>query len=220
MNAPLVAIFIHGGFYGGWCWVRVARELRARGWDVYTPSLTGLADRAHLLSPAIDIDTHTEDVVNRIEAGELSGIVMCGHSAGGAVITGAADRVPARLKALVYLDASLLGDGQSMLDFMGDTQGAPALFRKQAAESGDGWKIPVGIPFDASGFGIDDPHDAAWVNRRITAHPLAAFDQPLKLTGAWERVPTRLTERWDTGHSPHITEPKRVVAAIKEMESV
>ncbi len=245
MTAPPVAVFVHGGFHGGWCWARVTRELRGSGWDVFAPSLTGLADRSHLLSPAVNLDTHINDIVNLIEAEELSDVVLCGHSAGGAVITGVADRVAGHVKALVYLDASLPGNGESMLDFMGESQGIPALFRQQAAASGGGWKVPAGNPFDASGFGVDDPRDAAWVNRRLTAHPLAAFEDPLKLSGAWESVPRRLyircerfeiahgeplirrleadpawlTERWDSAHSPHITEPARVAAAIAALAS-
>lgn len=237
--APAV-VFVHGGFHGGWCWCRVAEPLRALGWRVYTPTLTGLADRAHLLTPKVGLETHVQDILGLIEAEELDDIVLCGHSAAGAVITVVADRIPGRIGGLLYLDASLPAAGQSMLDFMGDEQGVPALFRAQAAARGDGWRVPAGLPFDAAGFGIDDPADAAWMNSRMTAHPLAAFTDPLELTGAWESVARRTyircerfqiahgepliarlerdlrwrTERWDCAHSPHMTEPRRVVAAV------
>ncbi|HZZ48612.1 MAG TPA: alpha/beta fold hydrolase [Pseudonocardia sp.] len=235
-----VAVLVHGGFHGGWSWVRVAEPLRRQGWRVFTPSLTGLADRAHLLSPGVGFDTHVQDVLGLIETEELEDVVLVGHSAGGTVITAVADRAPERLAALLYLDASLPTSGQSMLDFMGDSQGVPELFRSQAAESGDGWRVPAGPPFDAAGFGVDDPADAAWVNRRMTDHPLAAFADPVVLTGAWEKVPHKTyirceqfqvahgeptiskvesdptwnSQRWACGHSPHIVEPQRVVEAI------
>ncbi|KXX59900.1 hypothetical protein AZG88_00195 [Rhodococcus sp. LB1] len=169
--------------------------------------------------------------------------MLVGHSAGGTVITAVADRAPARIAALLYLDASLPTTGQSMLDFMGDTQGIPDLFLSQANELGDGWRVPAGPPFDAAGFGVDDPDDAAWVNRRMTAHPLAAFTDPVNLTGAWETVarkhyircerfmiahgeptiarveadPAWTSERWDCGHSPHVTDAERVANAITKL---
>ncbi|MSR15867.1 MAG: alpha/beta hydrolase [Gammaproteobacteria bacterium] len=129
MSATPTVVFVHGGFHGGWCWRRVAAPLRALGWQVYAPTLTGLADRAHLLTPQVGLETHVQDIVGLIEAEELTDIVLCGHSAAGAVITVVADRIPARISSLLYLDASLPSAGQSMLDFMGDTQGIPALFR-------------------------------------------------------------------------------------------
>jgi pimeloyl-ACP methyl ester carboxylesterase len=234
------AILIHGGFEGGWCWARVAEPLRNHGWQVFAPSLTGLGDRAHLLSLSVTFQTHVQDVVAIIEAEELSDVVLVGHSAGGTVMTAVADRVPERIAALVYLDASLPEPGQSMFDFMGDSQGVPELFRAQAAERGEGWFIPAGLPFDAAGFGVVDPDDQDWFNRRMTAHPLAAFADKIPLTGGWEKVPHKTyirceqfqiahgeptiakveadpswhAERWDCGHSPHITDPARVVAVI------
>ena len=240
-NVTPVAILVHGGFHGGWCWSRVAEPLRAQGWRVYTPTLTGLADRAHLLTREVGLETHAQDILGLIEAEELTDVVLCGHSAAGAVITVVADRIPTRIFNLLYLDASLPSSGQSMLDFIGDSQGVPALFRAQAAAQGEGWRVPAGVPFDAAGFGVEDPVDVVWVNRRLTAHPLAAFDDKLVLTGAWESIPRRTyircenfkiahgeplisrlerdsrwrTERWPTGHSPHITEPTRVIDAVR-----
>lgn len=234
------AILVHGGFEGGWCWARVAEPLRAQGWRVFAPSLTGLGDRAHLLRPEVNFATHVQDIVGIIEAEEPFDVVLVGHSAGGTVITAVADAVPDKIGALLYLDASLPEPGQSMFDFMGDSQGVPDLFRSQAAEKGEGWKVPAGPPFDAAGFGIEDPADQAWFNRRMTDHPLAAFADPISLTGAWEKVPNKIyircegfqiahgeptiakveadpswkTERWECGHSPHITDPARVAQAI------
>ena len=160
-NTTPTVIFVHGGFHGGWCWRRGAAPLRAAGWQVYTPTLTGLADRAHLLTPSVTLETHVEDILGLIEAEELNDVILVGHSAAGAVITVVADRVPARIAGLLYLEASLPSEGQSMLDFMGDSQGIPALFRAQAEAHGEGWRVPAGLPFDAAGFGVDDAADAA-----------------------------------------------------------
>lgn len=241
--ASKTAVLVHGGFHGGWCWQRVAGPLRAAGWNVYTPTLTGLADRAHLATRDVGLQTHVQDVVGLIEAEELEDIVLLGHSAGGMTITAAADRIPGRIGALLYLDASLPADGQSMLDFMGDTQGVPGLFRGQAAESGDGWMIPAGKPFDAEGFGVEDPADREWVDRRMTDHPLKAFEDKVALTGAWESVARRTyvrcegfqvahgeptvagceadpawqTERWDCGHHPGVTHPEWVAGAVSAL---
>jgi pimeloyl-ACP methyl ester carboxylesterase len=207
--------------------------------------LTGLADRAHLLTPSVTLETHVQDILGLIEAEELKDIILVGHSAAGAVITVVADRVPARIAGLLYLDASLPSDGQSMLDFMGDSQGIPALFRAQAEAHGEGWRVPAGLPFDAAGFGVGDAADAAWVNRRMTAHPLAAFSDAVRLSGAGEAVAQRLyircegfqiahgepliarlekdprwfTERWDCGHSPQVTAPTRVIEAVKNLHA-
>lgn len=245
MSSPApVAVLVHGGFHGGWCWARVAAPLRAAGWRVYTPTLTGLAERAPALTPAVGLATHVQDIVGLLRGENLYNVVLCGHSAAGPVITGAADCLPAQIAALLYLDASLPQAGESMLNFMGDSQGIPALFRAQAAQFGDGWRVPAGLPFDAAGFGVSDAADAAWVNEQLTDHPLAAFADPLALTGAWETVPHRRyirceqfqiahgepliarlerdprwhTERWDSGHSPQITAPGRVVAAILALQ--
>src|SRR5579862_2388072 len=107
-------VLVHGAWHGGWCWKRVRAILQAQGHEVFTPTLTGLADRSHLLTPAVNLETHIDDVVNLIRWEELSGVVLCGHSYGGAVISGVAERIPEHIAALVYLDAFVLDDGESV----------------------------------------------------------------------------------------------------------
>lgn len=114
-GAAPIAILVAGGFHGGWCWRRVAEPLREQGWRVYTPSLTGLADRAHLLTRAVNLETHVCDITGLIMAEELENVILCGHSAAGSVITVAADRLPERIAGLCYLDASMPLDGQVLL---------------------------------------------------------------------------------------------------------
>jgi pimeloyl-ACP methyl ester carboxylesterase len=172
-----VFVLVHGAWHGGWCWKRVRRALQALGHDVFTPTLTGVADRVHLLSPQVNLETHITDVVNLIRWEELSDVVLCGHSYGGCVISGVADRVPDRIGALVYLDAFVLENGQSVYDTL------PAPMRdsqlEQALASGEGWKVP---PIPAEAFHVNT-HDLDWVNRQCTMQPLAAFQQRLQLTG-------------------------------------
>jgi len=105
-------VLVHGAWHGSRCWKRVRKALQVQGDDVFTPTLTGLGERSHLLSPHVNLGTHIEDIVNLIKWEELSDVVLCGHSYGGCVISGVADRVPDRIGALVYLDAFVLKDGQ------------------------------------------------------------------------------------------------------------
>ena len=175
-------VLVHGGWHGSWCWKRVRRALQARGHEVITPTLTGLADRLHLLSPQVDLETHITDVTNLIRWEELADVVLCGHSYGGAVISGVADRVSDRIGALVYLDAFVLENTQSLFDTY------PVELRnvqiEAARQAGEGWKIP---PITAEALGVN-AKDRDWVNRQCTMQPLATFQQPIHLTEAINRI--------------------------------
>lgn len=144
---------------------------------MFTPTLTGVADRSHLLAPTVNLETHIHDVVNLIRWEELSDVVLCGHSYGGCVVSGVADRIPDRIGALMYLDAFVLEDGESL------HQTLPAPARSEQIEgalsAGESWKVP---PIPAEQFRVN-AEDAAWVNRQCTPQPIATFQQPLKLTG-------------------------------------
>ena len=98
-------VLVHGAFHGGWCWRPVADILRAAGHTVFTPTLTGLGERLHLLTPEVNLSTHIQDVVSVLEWENLRDVVLVGHSYGGAVVTGVADRVADRIGSIVYLDA-------------------------------------------------------------------------------------------------------------------
>jgi pimeloyl-ACP methyl ester carboxylesterase len=175
-------VLVHGAWHGGWCWKRVRKALQDRGHNVFTPTLTGVADRSHLLSPALDLDTHINDVVNLIRWEELSDVVLCGHSYGGCVVTGVADRIPDRISALVYLDAFVPEDGESVHTIL-----PPAVQNAQleaARQEGEGWKVP---PIPAEQFKVN-AGDEAWVNSQCTVQPLGTFQQPLRLTGGIESV--------------------------------
>jgi pimeloyl-ACP methyl ester carboxylesterase len=171
-------VLVHGAWHGSWCWKRVRKALRALGHEVFTPTLTGVGERSHLLSPQVNLDTHVDDVVNLIQWEELSDVVLCGHSYGGCVISGVAERIPDRIGALVYLDAFVLKNGQSLLDTMPPMQ-PPPMPPEAPALDGEAWKVP---PIPAEVFHVN-ASDAAWVNRQCTMQPLATFQQAIKLSG-------------------------------------
>jgi pimeloyl-ACP methyl ester carboxylesterase len=171
-------LLVHGAFHGSWCWKRVRSNLQRRGCEVFTPTLTGLGERSHLLSPSINLDTHIDDVSNLIRWEGLTDVVLCGHSYGGCVITGVAERLPDRIGSLVYLDAAILQDGQSLHDAV-----APEIREahlERARKSGDGWKVPV-RPDHAAALDVNE-QDRAWVDARVTPQPLASLQQKLRVT--------------------------------------
>ena len=130
-------VLVHGAWHGSWCWKRVRQALQDAGHDVFTPTLTGVGERSHLLSLHVNLETHIDDVVNLIRWEDLSDVVLCGHSYGGCVISGVADRVPDRIRALVYLDAFVLRDGQSLHDTLPPAQRDLQLERrKQPGKAG------------------------------------------------------------------------------------
>ncbi len=178
-------VLVHGAWHGGWCWKRVARILRAKGHEVYTPSLTGLAERSHLVNRNVNLETHILDIVNLLQWEELSDVVLCGHSYGGQVITGAADRSADRIGALVYLDAFVPENGQCLLDGMSAER--RAMMIERASHDPDGRLM---TPIPAAAFQVNTA-DQAWVDRMCVPHPLACFEQKIVLTGAADGIAKR-----------------------------
>jgi pimeloyl-ACP methyl ester carboxylesterase len=182
-------VLVHGAWHGSWCWKRVRRELQRRGHDVFTPTLTGLADRSHLLTPEVTLETHILDVVNLIEWEELDQVVLCGHSYAGAVVAGVADRLPQRIRSLVYLDAFIPENGQGL------SKNVPAE-RVQ-----DGWKVH---PIAAEKFCVNAA-DQAWVDRQCTPQSIDCWLQPSRLNGDHARIATILyvlATGWGGGQPP------------------
>ncbi len=174
-------VLIHGAWHGGWCWRDVRSQLEALGHRVFTPTLTGLAERAHLLSADIGLDTHITDITSLIGYYDLNDIVLVGHSYGGMVITGVADAMKDRISEIIYLDAALPTDGETMI-----TQGperSPAVIEqtRKALEglAPDGIAIAtfppefLGIPKDHPGYD--------WVAQKLTPHPLKTWLDPIQL---------------------------------------
>ena len=127
----------HGAWGGGWSWKKVHPLMQAAGHRLVTPTYTGLGERAHLANPSIDLDTHITDVLNVIHYEDLRDIVLLGHSYGGMVATGVADRARDRIAQLIYLDAFVPDDGQSLFD-LNEPGRAPM---RELARAGDGWRV-------------------------------------------------------------------------------
>ncbi len=158
-----IYVFVPGAGWGGFIWRPVATLLRAKGHEVFTPTLTGLGERVHLATPQIDLTTHIQDILGVITYEDLQGVVLVGHSYGGMVITGVAEQVPEKVARLVYLDAMVPQDGQSDFDVLDPH--LVAQFEEQARTHGDGWRVPPSV--DAS--------------PKMTAHPLKPLKQPLSV---------------------------------------
>lgn len=120
-TAKPTIVIVHGAWGGAWAFRKVDAELRDKGYNVYRPQLTGLGERVHLARPDIGLSTHIEDVVNMIRFEDLHDIILVGHSYGGMVITGVADRVPDRIKRLIYVDAFAPNDGESAFSIVGES---------------------------------------------------------------------------------------------------
>lgn len=227
-------VLVHGAWHGGWCWQRVTSALQAQGHRVYAVTLTGLGERAHLLSPAITLDTHIDDVISAIEVEELHDVILAVHSYAGMIGTAVADRLGKHLKHLVYVDAVVPKPGESW----SSTQSAAVQQQRlSAAQASTRFSFP---PPDPEVFGLHDA-DHAWVKRRQTPHPGNTYQAPLdfdvKRVAAIPRTfvnctqpalgtiePSRLRVKdakfWDgawlpnsniveikTGHDPMISEP-------------
>ena len=232
-------VLVHGGGHGGWCYQRVARILQAKGHVVYAPTMTGLGERAHLLNAEVDLHRHIEDIAAVLQFEDLRDVILVGHSYGGMVITGTADRVADRIGRLVFLDAANPVNGQSLADVAGPVINAVRPF----GETVDGMELVLQPAPDAGLlYGVTDPDDLAWMAERLTAHPWKCFEQPLELTNEaalWaipqyhivctSTLPTRdadlmATARaegrlWDidTGHDLMITEPEKVADALLQV---
>jgi pimeloyl-ACP methyl ester carboxylesterase len=167
---PATFVLVHGAWHGGWCWQRVNDRLTARGHRVFAPTLTGLCERSHLNSPSVNLSTQISDVVNEIQWKDLENVVLVGHSYGGMVITGVAEQIGSRIASIVYLDAFVPADGQSLADLGGKVDAGPFT-----------------APIPAARFAVNEA-DRAWVDRKMTPQSTACFTEKLKVTGAYQKV--------------------------------
>jgi len=173
-------VLVHGAWHGGWCWRRVADLLTARGHRVFTPTLSGLGERSHLLSAAVNLDTHIADIVNVIKWEGLEKVVLCGHSYGGIIISGVVEEVFPAISSLVFLDAFVPEDGESW----GDVTVPETRQAMEAAARRGETAIP---PRAAAAFQVNE-RDRAWVDAKCTPHPMGTLHPKLHLTGKRERV--------------------------------
>ena len=172
-------VLVHGGAHGGWCYQRVARLLRRRGHDVYTPTLTGYGDRGHLDQPGITVETHVEDVVSLIEYEDLHDVVLVGHSLGGVVIPRVAERVRERIRRVVWLAALVLDDGEQVVS----RYAAASEWLLRAVVAGPDGEPRTDLDLLMEAFLQDgSPEDRAWVRARLGNTPAAALSEPGRLT--------------------------------------
>jgi pimeloyl-ACP methyl ester carboxylesterase len=229
-------LIAHGAWSAAWAWKKMRPLLQARGHAVHIPTYTGLGARAHLASRDIGLSTHIADVLGTLEFEDLRDVVLVGHSYGGMVATGVADRARARLRCVVYLDAFVPRDGQSLLDLL------PAEMRERMREaartSGEGWRVPPNpVPPDTS------EADLAWLMPRRVMHPLRAFEDPIRLTHPEGDLPrayiygtriapgdvfgpfadrARREPGWqcldlDASHSPNVTAPEALATLLDKL---
>ncbi len=173
-------LLVHGAWHGGWCWRRVADLLQANGHKVFTPTLTGLGERSHLLRTGVNVSTHVTDVVNVMKWEGLSDLVLCGHSYGGMVVSGVAEAMADKIASIVFLDAFVPQNGDSMVQITG-----PAVrdALKAAVDRGD-----LGVPPRPAAAFLVNEKDQAWVDALCVPQPVGCFTEAVTVTGARERI--------------------------------
>ena len=236
MNSSAAKIFLvcHGAWSAGWAWKKMHPLMQAAGHRLVTPTYTGLGERVHLADPSIDLETHIQDMLNVIKYEDLRDIVLLGHSYGGMVATGVADRARDRIAQLIYLDAFVPHDGQSLFD----TNEPVRQPMQDAAKKGDGWRVPpMTPPPDTS------PADLEWLTARRVDMPIKCFETRLKLSGGELTLPrsyiyatrippadtfgqfarrTRSEAGWryyeiDASHAPNVTAPEALMALLQKI---
>jgi len=180
-------VLIHGAWHGGWCWQRVADILQNSGHTVHAPTLTGVGERSHLSNEHVNLTTHVLDVVNEVKWKRLDNVILCAHSYGGMVITGAAEHIHANVSSIVYVDAFLPRNGQSLDDIVG----APG-----PATNG------MAIPITAERFNVNAA-DRDWVDAQMTPQSAACFSERLALTGAINKIAKKTYVLAKIGTLPH-----------------
>ncbi len=230
-----IFVVAHGAWSSGWAWKKMRPLLRAAGHELWTPSYTGLGERAHLASPAVDLDTHIADVLGVLEMEDLREVALIGHSYGGMVATGVADRARDRIAQVIYLDAFVPANGQCVLDLQPPE--VRARMRELVRSAGEGWRLPPNpMPADTPA------DDVAWAAPRRMPQPLKTFEQPLRLGGhappprsyiyCRRNAPgdvfrqflqrARSEQGWrhfemDASHNPHITTPAALLEVLQQI---
>ncbi|MFZ5691919.1 MAG: alpha/beta fold hydrolase [Pseudomonadota bacterium] len=226
-------VVAHGAWSSAWAWQKMRPLLRALGHDVFTPSYTGLGERAHLAHPGIDLDTHIADVLGVLRYEDLRDVVLIGHSYGGMVATGVTDRAEGRVAKLIYLDAFAPKHGQSLFQLVGAETEAKM---RAGAAAGDGWRVP------SNPMPPDTPADyVEWAATRRLTQPIKCFEQAISLSGrplpvagyiyckriapgdVFRQFADRAkAEGWryaemEASHNPHITCPEALRDVLQEM---
>ena len=172
-NSPKTFLVCHGAWSAGWAWKKMHPLMQAAGHRLVTPTYTGLGERAHLANPSIDLNSHIEDVLAVIRYEDLRDIVLIGHSYGGMVATGVADRARDKIRQLIYIDAFVPGDGQSLLDL-----NQAAVQRMQELTKSGSWRVPPNpTPSDTA------PADVEWLDDAPRRHADQVFRDKTEAAG-------------------------------------
>lgn len=225
-------VLAHGAWSSAWAWKKMRPLMAAAGHTFFTPSYTGLGERDHLASPSNDLETHISDVLGVLQAEDLTDVVLLGHSYGGMVATGVADRARDRIATLIYLDAFVPKDGQALVDLVPEAQRQRM---RESAKAGDGWSIEGNPPPEDT-----SPEDLAWIAKHRRKQSIKCFEQPLGLQAPLtlpriyiqcmryaskgpfnpfaERAKTH--EGWkfyelDASHSPNVTAPDALMDVLQ-----
>ena len=234
-TSPEKAVLVcHGAWGAGWAWKKMHPLMQAAGHRLLTPSYTGLGEREHLANPSVDLETHIQDILNVIKYEDLRDIVLLGHSYGGMVATGVADRARDKVAQLIYLDAFVPRDEQSLFDL--NEAGRQPM--RDLAKSGDGWRVPPNpTPPDTP------QADLEWLTARRVHMPIKCFETKLKLQNREPAAPrsyiycTRIAPAdtfgqfakraksepgWryfeiDASHSPNVTAPESLMTLLEKI---
>ncbi len=228
-------VLVHGAWHGGWCWRRVSDLLEKKGQKVFTPTMTGLGERSHLLGKDVNLATHITDIVNVIKWENLSNIVLVGHSYGGMIVSGVAEQMADKISSLVFLDAFVPENGDSLA-----ASASKPVRDAVAAALGRGEHSLKPVP--AAVFRVNEA-DRAWVDAMCTSHPIATLTDKAAITGAREKIAKKAYIRaegypsvpfdatlanlkgnaaWKTyemtsGHDAMVDQPERVTEILLEV---
>jgi pimeloyl-ACP methyl ester carboxylesterase len=178
--APKTFVLVHGAWHGGWCWRRVSDLLQKRGHKVFTPTMTGLGERSHLIEAKVNLATHVTDIVNVIKWENVNGIVLVGHSYCGVIISGVAEEMRDAVGSIVFLDAFVPESGDSLA-----AKASQPVREAIAAAVAKGEAVMK--PVSAAMFRVNEK-DRGWVDAMCTPHPIATLTDKITLTGARERI--------------------------------
>ena len=192
-----IYVLVHGSCHGGWCWKKLIPLLNRNGDIVYTPTLTGLGERSHLVNKSIGLDTHILDIVQLLKYEDLDEVILVGHSYGGLVIGGVTEKVSHRVRRLVFLDAYIPQDNRSAFDII---PGLENVYEKRRLkEEGKGWLVKSYTPEE---FGVTDPDDIKWMSPRLSPMPWHTHDQPIRINNMnAPRLPKSFITFSEFGHS-------------------
>ena len=232
-SSPTTFLVCHGAWSAGWAWKKTHPLMSKAGHRLVTPTYTGLGERAHLAHPAIDLETHVTDMLQVIKYEDLRDFVLIGHSYGGMVATAVADRARDKVRRLIYIDAFVPADGQSLLDL--NEVARPRM--QEIAKSGDGWRVPPNPPPPDTAL-----EDVAWLSERRVHMPIKCFEQKLKPSaplslprsyiyairitpqdtfGPFAKMakndPAWRYHEIDASHSPNVTAPEALTALLDEI---